>query len=73
LITSAAASAAQTVPMVGEATPMVGNDRDAHGCIGSAGYSWCGRTQKCERPWELAKRKSFRNSARAFKRFCGGK
>lgn len=33
---------------------IVGNDRDSHGCIGSAGYSWCGPKQKCLRPWEEA-------------------
>ncbi len=32
----------------------VGADRDAHGCIGSAGYSWCEQIGSCERPWELA-------------------
>ncbi len=32
--------------------PMVGNDRDSHGCIGSAGYSWCQAKQKCLRTWE---------------------
>ena len=21
--------------------PLVGNDKDEHGCIGSAGYTWC--------------------------------
>jgi len=31
---------------------MVGNDRDEHGCIGSAGYSWCEDKQKCLRSWE---------------------
>ena len=31
---------------------LVGNDKDAHGCIGSAGYSWCEAKQKCLRPWE---------------------
>jgi len=31
---------------------MVGNDRDAHGCIGSAGYTWCEASQKCIRTWE---------------------
>jgi hypothetical protein len=30
----------------------VGGDRDAHGCIGSAGYSWCDAKQKCLRIWE---------------------
>lgn len=32
--------------------PLVGNDRDEHGCIGSAGYSWCEAKQKCLRVWE---------------------
>ena len=31
---------------------LVGNDRDEHGCIGSAGYSWCEAKQKCLRSWE---------------------
>lgn len=31
---------------------LVGNDKDEHGCIGSAGYSWCEAKQKCIRPWE---------------------
>ncbi len=31
---------------------LVGNDRDEHGCIGSAGYSWCEEKQKCLRIWE---------------------
>lgn len=31
---------------------LVGNDRDAHGCIPSAGYSWCQAKNKCLRPWE---------------------
>lgn len=30
----------------------VGGDRDAHGCIPSAGYSWCDAKQQCIRPWE---------------------
>jgi len=32
--------------------PLVGNDADEHGCIGSAGYVWCEVLQKCLRPWE---------------------
>jgi hypothetical protein len=32
--------------------PIVGGDRDAHSCIGSAGYSWCDPKQKCLRVWE---------------------
>lgn len=30
---------------------LVGNDRDAHGCIPSAGYQWCESKQKCLRPF----------------------
>lgn len=32
--------------------PVVGGDRDLHGCIPSAGYSWCEVKQKCLRIWE---------------------
>ena len=28
----------------------IGNDRDDHGCITSAGYSYCKATDKCYRP-----------------------
>ena len=27
-------------------------DKDQHGCIGSAGYTWSNEKQKCLRPWE---------------------
>jgi len=49
---------------------MPGSDRDAHGCISSAGYTWCAATNKCERPWELAKDKGFANAPEVFDRFC---
>ena len=29
-----------------------GSGRDAHGCIPSAGYSWCEALAQCVRPWE---------------------
>jgi hypothetical protein len=32
--------------------PIVGGDKDEHGCIGSAGYYWCEAKQKCLRTWE---------------------
>lgn len=47
-----------------------GSDRDAHGCIPSAGYSWCAKTNRCERPWELAKQNGFENTSKAFEDFC---
>ncbi|MFB0964405.1 MAG: hypothetical protein QMC36_01680 [Patescibacteria group bacterium] len=31
---------------------LVGGDRDEHGCIGSAGYSWDADNAKCVRVWE---------------------
>jgi len=37
---------------VSSSTIMVGGDRDSHGCIGSAGYTWSESSQKCIRPWE---------------------
>ena len=49
---------------------LVGADRDAHGCIGSAGYAWCARTNQCERPWELAKAQGLGEDASAFQQFC---
>ncbi|KRG69805.1 hypothetical protein [Pseudoxanthomonas dokdonensis] len=51
--------------------PMPGSDRDSHGCIGSAGYRWCSKTQQCERPWELAKQQGFDNTSDAFDQYCG--
>jgi hypothetical protein len=33
-------------------TQAVGADRDVHGCIGSAGYTWCEPKNKCLRVWE---------------------
>lgn len=32
--------------------PLVGGDKDEHGCIPSAGYSWCTPKNKCLRVWE---------------------
>ena len=45
-------TASEPVTEAPPAPPLVGGDRDAHGCIGSAGYSWCEAKQKCLRPWE---------------------
>lgn len=30
----------------------IGGQRDEHGCLGPAGYSWCESKQKCLRVWE---------------------
>jgi len=31
---------------------IVGGDKDSHGCIGSAGYTWCEEKNSCVRIWE---------------------
>ncbi|AOL08129.1 hypothetical protein WR30_30330 [Burkholderia contaminans FFH2055] len=67
---AASAPAEAAAPPASPASPMPGSDRDSHGCIPSAGYSWCEQTQQCERPWELAKQKGFANSALAYEQFC---
>ena len=33
-------------------TKLVGNDRDEHGCIASAGYQWSELLHDCKRPFE---------------------
>lgn len=35
---------------------LVGNDRDEHGCIGSAGYTWSYALHDCVRLWEAGLR-----------------
>ena len=46
------ASPSPTVQPAGNDQQLVGGDRDEHGCIGSAGYTWCEPKQKCLREWE---------------------
>lgn len=41
-----------TIPTPIPEQKKVGSDKDEHGCIGSAGYSWCEIKQKCLRSWE---------------------
>lgn len=36
-----------------ESSPLIGGDRDTHGCIASAGYIWSEPLSQCIRPWEL--------------------
>lgn len=47
------ALSAQLPPPEDEQPYMVGNDRDAHGCIGSAGYVWSKVRQECIRTFEV--------------------
>jgi len=49
-----------------------GADRDDHGCMRSAGYSWCAREAKCVRPWELAREKDFASTEEAYRAYCSG-
>jgi hypothetical protein len=58
--------------LVGCAKPWtpVGSDRDANGCIPSAGYAWCTALQACQRPWELAREHNFVNTPAAFDAYC---
>lgn len=64
----AACQTPREVPASAEVLP--GSDRDAQGCIASAGYSWCERSGQCERPWELAAKAGFDNTAEGFDRYC---
>ncbi|MCU1066193.1 hypothetical protein [Stenotrophomonas maltophilia] len=65
-----AATARADANATSTATPVVGGDRDAHGCIGSAGYQWCEHSQRCERPWELAQAQGLANTAEAIDAYC---
>ena len=68
--TASQKSSTDTGHRAGTARP-TGTERDAHGCIPSAGYRWCAKTQQCERPWELAQSHSFARTLEAFDTFCG--
>lgn len=46
-----------------EETKMVGNDKDEHGCIASAGYIWCEVQKDCIRLWEKGVRMNAVNDA----------
>ncbi len=46
----------QTTLQSTDSATIVGNDRDDHGCIGSAGYTWSELRQECVRPFEAGRR-----------------
>jgi len=50
----AACTTTQPVSPTPTPEPIVGGDQDEHGCIGSAGYTWCEAQKKCYRVWEEA-------------------
>ena len=49
---SACSPATEKVPSPENPTPVAGADRDAHGCIASAGYTWSQVRQACIRIFE---------------------
>ena len=57
-------------PATSERTNIPGSNKDAHGCISSAGYSWCERTNQCERLWELTERAGFDNNQDEYEKYC---
>ena len=74
-------SACSQVPVTSTTSPisstttqnLPGSDRDAHGCIPSAGYQWCSYTQQCERPWILAKAHNIPNTEQSIQTYCNQK
>ena len=46
----------QTAAETADTAFTVGSDRDGHGCIGSAGYTWSEVRQECIRPFEAGVR-----------------
>ena len=49
---SSAPIATATPEATTSTSPLAGGDKDEHGCIGSAGYSWCAAKKKCIRVFE---------------------
>lgn len=45
-------SDSKSVDEINSDQKLIGGDKDGHGCLVGAGYSWCESTQKCVRPWE---------------------
>ena len=65
-----AATSARANGLESRPAAMLGSDRDAYGCIGSAGYTWCARERRCVRPWELAQARGFPVTEEAFRAYC---
>ncbi len=43
---------APTIDTNSATSTIIGGDKDEHGCLGPAGYSWCAEKNKCLRVWE---------------------
>jgi hypothetical protein len=50
--TSNNANQSGTISTENNQTGPIGGQKDEHGCLTPAGYSWCEAKQKCLRPWE---------------------
>ncbi len=59
------------MPAAPDEARLVGSDKDKHGCIGPAGYSWCAKTRQCELPWLLAEQVGLSNTSKNFAEYCG--
>lgn len=45
-------SQAGPAPALNDNPELIGGQKDEHGCLIGAGYSWCEPKQKCLRAWE---------------------
>lgn len=55
------------------AAPILGGPGvESHGCKASTGHAWCERSQRCERPWELALQRGFENTPDGWHAYCDG-
>lgn len=66
---SSAANAADA--SMSSSMPLPGSDRDAHGCIASAGFIWCTKENSCVKPWDYAAGVSIPNTLEAVNSYCG--
>eukprot|EP01088_Endostelium_zonatum_P020606 TRINITY_DN767_c0_g1_i1.p1 TRINITY_DN767_c0_g1~~TRINITY_DN767_c0_g1_i1.p1 ORF type:complete len:365 (-),score=92.91 TRINITY_DN767_c0_g1_i1:347-1390(-) len=49
----------------------IGGSQDNHGCVTTAGYSWCAKEKNCVRPWELATARQISiNTVADFNNYC---
>jgi len=44
--------ALKPIPTTTSNSKIIGGNKDSHGCLSGAGYSWCSTTNKCIRVWE---------------------
>ncbi len=50
--------------------PITGADKDAKGCIASAGFIWCNKENQCVQPWEYAASVAIPNTEESIKAYC---